>query len=495
MNLIQNAIDWDKLLDNIEENAAANAAMKLLDPAIAIFEKHYGLRFSARQTLFGDKTLPYKSLILNYVDALKAKAREERNAGDADFDSDSPEHFAADGAGRSVEPESTLDRLKRTVAEALEPAPKILPGDVLTPRERILRHMNFEKPDRVAVAPLWGFHTARAGGINTREFMTDGHLAALASRRAWDLYGGFDMTPANFSAGYMFPLVPESHSRFCSNWFLPEGDELPKLDEQPLDLDYDMLNSEGFSPILRTERGRLFGELRRMLVQTGIFYSEMAVNFPRPDLFHPYAMGVINHPADLLSMWLGFERFMTDCALDPLKVREACERLGPGLVEFGEFTARLGNGNQVLYGVSRVSASYISRKMFDNLFAGVFIDQVRQAFSGGFNLTYHLDNNYTPFLDFFLELPRHSGYLHLDQTDIFEAKKVIGDHLCLMGNLHPGMLAMGKPAELTAHCERLIKEVGAGGGFILSSACEVPINTPVENLKAVKEAVDRWGWY
>jgi uroporphyrinogen-III decarboxylase len=133
--------------------------------------------------------------------------------------------------------------------------------------------------------------------------------------------------------------------------------------------------------------------------------------------------------------------------------------------------------------------------MFDDLFAKTFLDQVRMAWEDGFYLTYHLDNDYTPLLDFFLELPKHSGFLHLDQTDMFAAKKVLRGHLCLMGNLHPGLLAAGSAQAVSDQCERLIKEAGAGGGLILSSACEVPVDTPVENLKALKESVDRWGWY
>ncbi|HOX29293.1 MAG TPA: uroporphyrinogen decarboxylase family protein, partial [bacterium] len=272
-------------------------------------------------------------------------------------------------------------------------------------------------------------------------------------------------------------------------------DDLPKMDEQPRPVDYDVIREEGLSPFIRTERGALPGEFLRMAGQGAVFAAETALNFPRADLFQPYALGVINHPADLLSMWLGFEKFMTDCALDPVKLREACERLAPGLVELGLLTGRLSGGKQILYGVSRISGSWISRKMFDDLFAGVFKSQVEQAVDSGFSLTYHLDNDYTPLLDFFLELPKQSGYMHLDQTDLFKAKEVLHGHLCLMGNLHPGLLAAGSEADVTAQCERLIKEVGAGGGFILASACEVPINTPVENLKAAKSAVDRWGWY
>ena len=489
---ITRSIEWDSVLDAIEESAAAAAMARLLDPALAGWEQNMGLDQASRAAIFGAAALPYRSLLLSYFDLMKKRAREEQAQSPSGY----PDAPPIPRAFAPLREKSAGKRIAQTAADLTEKMPKVLPGDRMTPRERIERHIRFDNPDRVGVAPLLGFHTARAGGISVREFMTRGRKSARAARRTWETYGGFDMIPFNFSMGYIFPFVPESHSRFCSNWVLPEtGDELPRMLERPLPFDYDDFLRQGCSVVFRTEGGRLLHEFRRMLAQGAAYAAETALNFPRPDLYFPYAAGIINHPADLLSMWLGFERFMMDCIGDPQKIREACERLAPGLAELGAFTARLVGSRQVLYGVSRVSSSWISRKMFDALFADTFLNQVSQVHDQGFKLTYHLDNDYTAMLDFFLELPRHSGIIHFDQTDIFRAKKVLHGHLCLMGNLHPGLLASGSPAEVADQCERLIKEVGAGGGFILAGACEIPVNTPIENLKTLKESVDRFGWY
>jgi uroporphyrinogen-III decarboxylase len=47
------------------------------------------------------------------------------------------------------------------------------------------------------------------------------------------------------------------------------------------------------------------------------------------------------------------------------------------------------------------------------------------------------------------------------------------------------MLSIGKPEEVEAYAKRLIDEVGAGAGFILSSGCELPANVKLENLRAM----------
>lgn len=485
------ANEWDRIICAIEESAAAGAAAHLLlDPAAAAWERRLGVGDDARKALFGDRKTWFRSVLLSYISELRKKAREERAAETAYAE---PDEWMAKTHPENAGPPLAL--LRRAAESVFEPKPKILPGDSLTPRERIERHIRFEKADRVAVAPQLGFHTARAGGITVREFMTDGRAAAAAARRTWDIYGGFDMIPFYFPAGYLFPLPPDPHSRFYSRWVLPIGDELPKMDERPLLDSYDALTRDGLSAMVRTEGGKLIGGMLSAGPRWARYFAEIAVSFPQQKHFHPYAGGVVNHPADLLSMWFGFERFMTDCATDPARVREACERLGPGLVELGALSARASGINQLLYGVSRISASWISRKMFDSLFAGTFLEQVRRIHGDGIGIVYHLDNDYTPALDFFLELPKHSGFMHFDQTDLVKAKKVLHGHLCLMGNLHPGLLAAGSPAQVAAECERLICEVGAGGGFILASACEVPIDTPIENLKALKDTVNRKGWY
>ena len=85
-------------------------------------------------------------------------------------------------------------------------------------------------------------------------------------------------------------------------------------------------------------------------------------------------------------------------------------------------------------------------------------------------MVFHLDQNWLKFLPYFRELPEGKYIVELDGcTDIFEAKKIIGDRMCLMGDVPARLLKLGTKQDVEQYCRKLIDEVGKGSGFILSS--------------------------
>ena len=58
----------------------------------------------------------------------------------------------------------------------------------------------------------------------------------------------------------------------------------------------------------------------------------------------------------------------------------------------------------------------------------------------------HFDANWDRDLERFKELPAATCVLALDSmTDIFKAKEILGDHMCLLGDVPPRMLTLGTP--------------------------------------------------
>ncbi len=73
------------------------------------------------------------------------------------------------------------------------------------------------------------------------------------------------------------------------------------------------------------------------------------------------------------------------------------------------------------------------------------------------------------------------------ETDIFRAKKVLEDHMCIMGDVPASMLFLNHPDDVYQYCSRLIRELGPQG-FILQSGCDIPANAKLENVQAMVAA-------
>jgi len=108
----------------------------------------------------------------------------------------------------------------------------------------------------------------------------------------------------------------------------------------------------------------------------------------------------------------------------------------------------------------------------------------------------HCDGNWDLNFEALRELPAGCAVVELDGTsDIFKAKEVIGDRMCISGDVPASLLALGSVSEVDEYCHRLIEEVGKGGGFILTAGCEVAPNAKPENVKAMMESVVKYGYY
>ena len=85
--------------------------------------------------------------------------------------------------------------------------------------------------------------------------------------------------------------------------------------------------------------------------------------------------------------------------------------------------------------------------------------------------------------------------LSLDIVDLAEAKERIGSRVTLMGNVRPSQtLLEGTVEDVEAECIECLHKAGDNPkGFILASGCEVPIEAPLANIKAMVAAAEKWG--
>jgi uroporphyrinogen decarboxylase len=80
--------------------------------------------------------------------------------------------------------------------------------------------------------------------------------------------------------------------------------------------------------------------------------------------------------------------------------------------------------------------------------------------------------------------------------NIEEVKRSYGHQIALIGNLDLGYtLTRGTPQEVRQQVKTLIKQLGPGGGYLMSSANSVTNYVPLENFKAMLEATFEFGRY
>ncbi len=83
-----------------------------------------------------------------------------------------------------------------------------------------------------------------------------------------------------------------------------------------------------------------------------------------------------------------------------------------------------------------------------------------------------------------------------DQTDIFKAKEMFGDKVCIRGNVPGSLMVTGNPNKVEDYVKKCIDIVGAGGGYIVDGGVSgIPDEAKPENVKAMTEAVFKYGEY
>jgi uroporphyrinogen decarboxylase len=106
----------------------------------------------------------------------------------------------------------------------------------------------------------------------------------------------------------------------------------------------------------------------------------------------------------------------------------------------------------------------------------------------------HSDGNIEPLLPDLVTLPVSAIHpVERAAMDIRKLKRKYGKRLCLMGNVDLNTLSEGTPRDVEEEARALIQDVGAGGGYILSSGNSLPEYVKPENALAMGSTVVRYG--
>jgi uroporphyrinogen-III decarboxylase len=198
--------------------------------------------------------------------------------------------------------------------------------------------------------------------------------------------------------------------------------------------------------------------------------------------------GTVSLPFELLCGGRSLSRFFVDLMTIPDRVQEVMDAMMPHLVEHTCRKAKTEGYPIVWIGGWRSASNMISLPMWERFVWPYFEKAVNEVVNSGLIALLHLDSDWTRDLAFFRSLPKAKCILATDgQTDLFQAKKILNGHMCLMGDVPATMLALGTADEVYDYSTKLIRELGQEG-FILHSGCDIPMDAKLRNVQAMVAA-------
>jgi uroporphyrinogen decarboxylase len=195
--------------------------------------------------------------------------------------------------------------------------------------------------------------------------------------------------------------------------------------------------------------------------------------------------GGISGPLSFAANLRGPQRILWDLIEDPAMVQDLLKISLEACKSFGE--AQIINGGMKTINIYEPIATLISTSMvedFSFVYLEPLITHLRELDA---TVLLHICGDTTRLLERMIEIG--ANILSLDvEVDLAEAKALAAGRASISGNVATQSLARLEPDEIYAESMRCIEKAARGGYFTLSSSCEVPLETPPENIDAMVRA-------
>ncbi len=399
---------------------------------------------------------------------------------------------------------------------------------------RLIKALSLQEPDRVPVEIAAGPFTAYYAGTNLHSTMYDANEA----RRAFlKFYQDFDVDAYDGSAfgfpgrayemlgykTYRWPGyglgVDASMVQFVEDEYM-KAEEYRAFIKSPYDymlrtflprtwsifeplkalppfasltgMPYWIFAAAG-DPGVRTMSGTLAKAADEMAVWRSVVgecnRKVMEMGFP------PFEGGMSVAPFDFFADTLRGTRGITlDMYRRPDELLEAMEIVTPLIIESAVAGAKMSLSPLVLMPLHKGDDGFMSEKQFETFYWPSLKKVLLGMIEQGLIPAPIADGAYNKRLDIIKDIPRASMLWTFEKTDMFKAKKVLGRHLCIAGNVTASQLCVASPQTVKDYCRKLIENCGQGGGYILTLGSSVDKANPA-NMRAIIEAVNEYGVY
>jgi hypothetical protein len=219
----------------------------------------------------------------------------------------------------------------------------------------------------------------------------------------------------------------------------------------------------------------------------------MELGFP-PYLF--YAGASVYAPFDFMSDTLrGMKGIFMDLRRCPEKVLAAEERVIPILIEHSIAISRARNVPYTHIPLHRGSDGFISLNAFEKF----YWPQLKQVLFGlidaGITPVVFYEGVWNQRLKYLAELPKGKTVGIFQDTDLIQAKQILGDTMCIVGGMPISLLSGGTPQQVRERTKLMCREVGAGGGFIMTTSVGDLRGCKLDLIQAWADATMEFGVY
>lgn len=333
----------------------------------------------------------------------------------------------------------------------------------MRPRERVEAVLNFSEPDRIPVIPPFqGFWALVASGLKVTEAFATPLKGAEA--QFWMLERTpFDalevlwdwMTPAEVCGCKV--VIPEASNPATMEPAVRSLDEVGKL-EVP-DVSKHPRSVDDFK-IARFLNGKLSKDR----------FTYITLTFP----------------FTLAGELRGVEKMMLDILKKPAELHQLIEYSQMVLEEYLKFANDTGVDG-IFWCDPVASAGLISPKQFRSFTMPYEKSLLQKTREADLKALLHICGNTSDRLDAILEIS--PDLMSLDcAVDLTKAMKALYGRVPIMGNVSTTDLFLKKPDDIRAASKSCIKSAGMRG-FALGAACDIPIGSPIENVKALCNSV------
>jgi uroporphyrinogen decarboxylase len=351
----------------------------------------------------------------------------------------------------------------------------------MTERERVEALLNRKKPDRV---PIWHFAPHGFAVVYNNLPLIDAYTNPKAC------YQAQRKTCRDFGWVF-FPWIGYASMgawEFGGDIRMPGGeyDQAPMITRYPIEKEEDVYNlkwpgpDSGFFSMARkfaelARKERLDNEPFNATISSGAGFG-LACNIVGLDRFLKWLVkkpDLAHYLINTLSEW--------------------------GLERLSRHAKMLGTDGVLGMNGGATSSNYlISPRQFEEFVLPSLKKGEQRLRDSGYRTTYvHICGEHNANLPYWAQVdfgdPGIIGIGH--EIKLETAASYFPDDI-ILGNLEPAIVQAGTPEEVYEATRRVLEEgMRLPNGFILSTGCDLPPKSPVENVRMITKAVNDFGWY